>query len=103
MRVLGKDFLPCKLVKEYSGPVRVSVRPEHIELSDPAPGAIAGEIKIATFLGDFINYEVRLESGQVIQVNQYVHLDRVFTHGPGPPLRCPSASRPAGGFPRRIW
>ena len=75
VRVLGKDFLPCKLVKEYSGPVRVSVRPEHIELSDPAPGAIGGEIKIATFLGDFINYEVRLESGQVIQVNQYVHLD----------------------------
>ena len=35
--------------------------------------------------------------------HQYVHPDRVFTHGPGPPLRCPSASRPAGGFPRRIW
>ena len=55
--------------------MRVSVRPEHIELEDPQPGRINGEIKIATFLGDFINYEVRLSNGQIIQANQYVHLN----------------------------
>ena len=55
--------------------MRVSVRPEHIELEDPRPDVLNGEIKIATFLGDFINYEVRLANGQVIQANQYVHLN----------------------------
>ena len=75
VKVLGANHLNCTLKKPYSGPVRVSVRPEHIELEDPVPGAINGEIKIATFLGDFINYEVRLSNGQIIQANQYVHLN----------------------------
>ena len=75
VKVLGVNHLDCQLTKPYSGPVRVSVRPEHIELEDPKPDHINGEIKIATFLGDFINYEVRLGNGQVIQANQYVHLN----------------------------
>ena len=75
VKVLGQNHLDCKLNKPYSGPVRVSVRPEHIELEDPKAGGINGEIKIATFLGDFINYEVRLSNGQIIQANQYVHLN----------------------------
>ena len=75
VRVLGANYLPCALNRDYQGPVRVSVRPEHIELEDPRVGAINGEIKIATFLGDFINYEVRLSNGQIIQANQYVHLN----------------------------
>ncbi len=75
VKVLGGVCLPCALKKAYSGPVRVSVRPEHIELEEPRPDAINGEIKIATFLGDFINYEVRLSNGQIIQANQYVHLN----------------------------
>ena len=29
-------------------------------------------INFATFLGDFINYEVLLESGETIQVNEYL-------------------------------
>ena len=75
VKVLGTSHLDCALKKAYTGPVKVSVRPEHIELEDPAPGAINGEIKIATFLGDFINYEVRLPNGQIIQPNRYVHLN----------------------------
>ena len=75
VKVLGQNHIDCKLNRAYTGPVRVSVRPEHIELEDPMPGAINGEIKIATFLGDFINYEVRLANGQIIQANQYVHLN----------------------------
>ncbi len=73
--VLGETMLPATLTVPYQGKVIVSVRPEHIELEDPREGMINGEIKIATFLGDFINYEVRLHNGQVIQVNQYVHLN----------------------------
>ncbi|MBQ3269756.1 MAG: ABC transporter ATP-binding protein [Clostridia bacterium] len=75
VRVLGETHLDCALKKPWQGPVRVSVRPEHIELEEPRDGAINGEIKIATFLGDFINYEVRLHNGQIIQANQYVHLN----------------------------
>ena len=75
VKVLGANHLPCQLTRAYTGPVRVSVRPEHIELGEPSANAINGVIKIATFLGDFINYEVRLSNGQVIQANQYVHLN----------------------------
>ena len=75
VKVLGRNHLDCRLSRPYSGPVRVSVRPEHIELENPREGGINGEIKIATFLGDFINYEVRLPNGQIIQANQYVHLN----------------------------
>ena len=75
VKVLGIKHMDCALKKAYAGPVRVSVRPEHIELEEPRDGAINGEIKIATFLGDFINYEVRLSNGQIIQANQYVHLN----------------------------
>ena len=75
VRVLNQAHLDCALTKNYSGAVRVSIRPEHIELEDPRPDAINGEIKISTFLGDFISYEVRLANGQILQANQYVHLN----------------------------
>ena len=71
--VLNTKPIPMTLKNGYTGPVKVSVRPEHIELVEPKEGLICGEIKIGTFLGDFICYEVRLDNGQVIQVNQYLH------------------------------
>lgn len=73
--ILGTAPIPVKKNRNYSGKVQVSVRPEHIELEDPKAGAISGEIKIATFLGDFISYEVRLPNDQIIQCNQYIHLN----------------------------
>ena len=75
VRVMGRAHLDCAFTKPCSGPVRVSIRPEHIELEDPKEDAINGEIKISTFLGDFISYEVRLPNGQILQANQYVHLN----------------------------
>ena len=56
-----------------TGKVQVAVRPEHITLNAPQPGKLEGEIKIFTFLGDYINYEVQLANGQVIQANQYLN------------------------------
>ena len=73
--ILGTAPVPVQLKRPFEGDVRVSIRPENIELVDAQEGAINGEIKIATFLGDFISYEVRLANDQIIQCNQYVHLD----------------------------
>lgn len=73
--ILGTAPLKADLKRQAAGKVTVSVRPEHIELSDAKEGAINGEIKIGTFLGDFISYEVRLANEQIIQCNQYVHLN----------------------------
>ena len=73
--ILNTAPVPVQLKRAYEGDVRVSIRPENIELTDPCAGAINGEIKISTFLGDFISYEVRLSNDQIIQCNQYVHLN----------------------------
>lgn len=52
----------------YQGSVTLSARPEQVMFSDRG---IKGKIIISTFLGDFIEYEVELSDGQVIQVNEY--------------------------------
>ena len=32
---------------------------------------MSGEILLSTFLGDFVEYEILLENGQTIQLNEY--------------------------------
>ena len=71
--ILGTKPVPMTLKNGFTGKVKVAVRPEQIELVEPSENLVCGEIKIATFLGDFICYEVRLNNGQVIQANQYIH------------------------------
>ena len=73
VRVMGAAPIPAKLKDDRTGKVQVAVRPEHITLNAPQPGKLEGEIKIFTFLGDYINYEVQLANGQVIQANQYLN------------------------------
>ena len=73
--ILGTAAVPVQFKRPCEGDVCVSVRPENIELVDAYEGGINGEIKISTFLGDFISYEVRLANDQIIQCNQYVHLN----------------------------
>ena len=73
VRVMGAAPIPAKLKDGRTGKVQVAVRPEHITLNAPQPGKLEGEIKIFTFLGDYINYEVQLANGQVIQANQYLN------------------------------
>lgn len=50
--------------------VIISVRPEQFIFTNEDEG-ISGEITLATFLGDFVNYEITLENGNVIEVNEY--------------------------------
>lgn len=64
------DYTLEKRTKGKQGQdVVVSVRPEQFYFVEA--GGIEGEIIIATFLGDFVNYEIRLSNGEMIQVNEY--------------------------------
>ncbi len=57
-----------RLSAPYSGKGKIAARPEHLALGD---SGIKGRIELSTFLGDFIEYEIILENGQTIQLNEY--------------------------------
>lgn len=61
--------LKCKSCNK--GTVKISVRPEELIIRKPSETGLPGTIYQKTFLGDFINYNVRLENGQTVQVNEY--------------------------------
>ena len=52
----------------YTGPARISARPEQLFFAD---SGMPGTIQFSTFLGDFIEYEVKLDDGQDLIVNEY--------------------------------
>lgn len=58
--------LPIK--KNYAGKALISVRPEQMLFSEQG---ISGEISYSTFLGDFISYEVILQNGKIVTINEY--------------------------------
>ncbi len=53
---------------DYTGDFVMAARPEQVKFAD---SGLAGKISISTFLGDFIEYEVEIENGQILQVNEY--------------------------------
>ncbi len=57
-----------RLSQPYQGAGKIAVRPEYLTLSKEG---IQGKIELSTFLGDFIEYEILLENGQTIQLNEY--------------------------------
>lgn len=69
--LLGHTFA-MKLKKQYTGEAILAVRPEEVSLSITNKNGIVGKVQFATFLGDFINYEVVLGDDIVIQVNEYL-------------------------------
>ncbi|NLV58350.1 MAG: ABC transporter ATP-binding protein [Clostridiales bacterium] len=54
--------------KPYTGEGIISARPEQLRISDEGMPAT---IMLSTFLGDFIEYEVLLDNGQTLQLNEY--------------------------------
>lgn len=58
-----------KLKSAYSGKGLISARPEQL-CFDQHQG-LEGKIIISTFLGDFIEYEIELNNGQTLQLNEY--------------------------------
>ena len=54
--------------KEYKGAGKLSARPEQLFFSKEG---MPGTIQISTFLGDYIEYEVLLDDGQSLIINEY--------------------------------
>ncbi len=68
LSVGGQAAVPVRLRAPYTGKASLSARPEQLSFAETG---LPGTIELSTFLGDFIEYEVMLENGQVIQVNEY--------------------------------
>lgn len=63
--------IPINLKQNYEGKVKLSLRPEHVYLTEEQDNTIKGKIQLAIFLGDFTKYEILLENGQIIEANEY--------------------------------
>ena len=81
--IKGEIEIKVPLRKEYKGPAQLSARPEQLFFTKEG---MPGKITLSTFLGDYIEYEVLLDDGQNLIINEYtkdtsnVHQDgeRVF-------------------------
>ena len=81
--IQGELSIQIPVRRAYTGKAKISARPEQLFFSKEG---MPGKILFSTFLGDFIEYEVELDNGQNLIVNEYtkdttdVHADgeRVF-------------------------
>jgi iron(III) transport system ATP-binding protein len=81
--IQGELSIQIPVRKAYTGKAKISARPEQLFFSE---SGMPGKVLFSTFLGDFIEYEVELDNGQTLIVNEYtkdtsdVHADgeRVF-------------------------
>ena len=81
--IQGELAIQIPVSRPYTGKGKISARPEQLFFSKEG---MPGKILFSTFLGDFIEYEVELDDGQNLIVNEYtkdtteVHADgeRVF-------------------------
>lgn len=69
VEIKGEYTVTAKLRKQYSGQAILSARPEQLFFDNKQ--GLPGTITLSTFLGDFIEYEIELHNGQVIQLNEY--------------------------------
>ena len=81
--IQGEMTIKIPVRKEYTGKGKLSARPEQLFFSEEG---MPGKILFSTFLGDFIEYEVELDNGQSLIVNEYtkdtaeVHEDGARVH-----------------------
>ena len=81
--IQGELSIQVPVRRAYTGKAKISARPEQLFFSETG---MPGKVLFSTFLGDFIEYEVELDNGQNLIVNEYtkdttdVHADgeRVF-------------------------
>ena len=67
--IAGEISVKIPVRKEFAGKGKISARPEQLFITDSE--GMPGKILISTFLGDFIEYEVVLDNGQSLLVNEY--------------------------------
>lgn len=72
VKIGGVYSLKMRPKEPFSGKGTISIRPEQINLLPPKGDDTDSMIEFSTFLGDFINYEVKLPWGQTVQVNEYL-------------------------------
>lgn len=70
-----------KIREAYDGAVTAAIRPEYLYFAEPGQNTMHGTIETSTFLGDFVQYEVTLSNGQLIQVNEYDNMDELRRAG----------------------
>ena len=66
--IKGELELTMPLRRDYQGPGKISARPEQLFFAD---SGMPGKVTFSTFLGDFVEYEVQLNDGQELTVNEY--------------------------------
>lgn len=64
----GEYSIPVPISEDYIGKGIISARPEQMSFGKEG---IPGRIMLSTFLGDFVEYEVLLSTGQTVQINEY--------------------------------
>ena len=77
--IQGEQTLEIPMAKPFTGPGKLSARPEQLFFSDTG---MPGKVLFSTFLGDFVEYEVELDNGQSLTVNEYTK-DTVEVHPDG--------------------
>ena len=77
--IQGEMTIEIPVKKEYKGKGKLSARPEQLFFSNTG---MPGKILFSTFLGDFIEYEVVLDNGQNLIVNEYTK-DTASVHEDG--------------------
>ena len=68
VNIAGELTIKVPLRRPYTGPGKLSARPEQLFFADEG---MPGTVQFSTFLGDFIEYEVQLNNGQSLTVNEY--------------------------------
>lgn len=69
--VQGKPVLAKTLQSGWQGDVIISARPEHIIIGEAAADRLCGTVTLATFLGDYVAYEIEMDDKTVLEVNEY--------------------------------
>ena len=77
--IQGELTIQIPVRRSYTGKAKISARPEQLFFSKEG---MPGKILFSTFLGDFIEYEVELDNGQNLIVNEYTK-DTVDVHADG--------------------
>ena len=66
--IKGEIEINVPLRKDFVGKAKLSARPEQLMFAEKG---MPGTVQLSTFLGDYVEYEVQLDDGQNLIVNEY--------------------------------
>ena len=83
LRILGRNYSGLTCHAPLDKALTISIRPEHARIGrTDKENALPGKISIGTFLGDYISYEIKLDDGPMIFVNEYAeHMKELYQAG----------------------